>query len=82
MNKTMFAAIFASVVLMFGTVATVLEMVPDAEALKSRGHWLKDVGTWKRDRVPSKVCGDQLCDSLNNASIGLRKAQIDRGFSR
>jgi hypothetical protein len=38
MNKTMFAAIFSAVILMFGTVASVLEMVPDAEALKSRGH--------------------------------------------
>jgi len=82
MNKTMFAAIFASVVLMFGAVASVIELVPDASALQSRGHWLKDVGTWKKNRVPSKVCGDELCDSLNNASIGLRKAQINRGFSR
>jgi hypothetical protein len=78
----MSAAIFSAVVLMVGTVATVIEFVPDADALKSRGHWLKDVGTWKKNRVPSKVCGDQLCGSMNDASIGLRKAQIDRGFSR
>lgn len=82
MNKTMFAAIFAAVVLMFGAVASVIDLVPDAEALKSRGHWLKDVGTWKKNRAPSKVCGDELCGSLNDASIALRKAQIDRGFSR
>ncbi|MEM2160020.1 MAG: hypothetical protein QXN55_03595 [Candidatus Nitrosotenuis sp.] len=82
MNKTMLAAIFSVVILMFGAVASAIDLVPDASALKSRGHWLKDVGTWKKDRVPSKVCGDQLCGSINDASIGLRKAQIDRGFSR
>lgn len=78
----MLAAIFSVVILMFGAVASAIDLVPDAAALKSRGHWLKDVGTWKKDRVPSKVCGDQLCGSINDASIGLRKAQIDRGFSR
>lgn len=81
MNKTMFAAIFAVSVLLLGTIASAI-IVPDAAALKSRGHWLKDVGVWKKDRAPSKVCGDELCGSLNDASIGLRKAQIDRGFSR
>lgn len=82
MNKTMFAAIFSVVVLLFGAVASVIDLVPDADALKSRGHWLKDVGTWKKSRAPSKVCGDELCGSMNDSSIGLRKAQIDRGFAR
>ena len=77
----MLAAIFSIVVLMFGTITSVI-LIPDASALQSRGHWLKDIGTWHKNRAPSKVCGDQLCDSLNSASIGLRKAQIDRGFPR
>lgn len=82
MSKIMHAAIFSIVVLMFGTIVSVIDPVPDASALQSRGHWLKDVGTWLKHRAPSKICGDQLCDSLNGASIGLRKAQIDRGFPR
>jgi hypothetical protein len=82
MNKTMFAAILSSGILLMGAVATAFELVPDAEALKARGTYLKDVGTWKKHRVPSKVCGDELCTAINDASIGLRKGQISRGFSR
>lgn len=82
MSKIMHAAIFSMVILMFGSVVSVIDPISDASALKSRGHWLKDVGTWLKNRAPSKICGDQLCDSLNSASIGLRKAQVDRGFSR
>lgn len=44
----MFVAVFASVVLMFGTVASVLEMAPDTDALKSRGH-AKRLCTWKKN---------------------------------
>jgi len=83
MNAIMFAAIFAIGVLMLGTIASAIHIVPDAAALKSRGHWLKDVSAKPhRERAYSKVCGDELCGSLNDASTGLRKAQIDRGFSR
>lgn len=79
MNKLMSAAIFSAAILLFGTIAAVLELVPDAEAAKSRGTYLKDVGTKLKNRVPSKVCGDELCGSLKDASIGLRKGQINRG---
>lgn len=82
MNTTMFAAILSVGLLLFGVIATTYQMVPDAEALKARGTYLKDVGTWKKDRAPSKVCGDELCSSLNDASIALRKGQISRGFAR
>lgn len=78
----MFAAVFSAGVLLFGAIASVIDPIHDADAVKSRGHWLKDVGTWKKQRAPSKICGDELCSSLNDASIGLRKAQIDRGFAR
>jgi hypothetical protein len=81
MNKTMSAAIFASVVLMFGTVASVLEMIPDAEAIKARGTYLKDTASSQR-HTASKVCGDQLCGGLIDSSTGLKKGQISRGFSR
>jgi hypothetical protein len=81
MNKTMFAAVFASVVLMFGTVALVLEMAPDAEAVKARGTYLKDTTSNQR-HSSSKVCGDQLCGALIDTSTGLKKGQISRGFAR
>ncbi|WP_268542629.1 hypothetical protein [Candidatus Nitrosotenuis cloacae] len=82
MNTTMFAAILSVGLLLFGVIATTHQMVPDAEAIKARGTYLKDVGTWKKDRAPSKVCGDELCSSLNDASVALRKGQISRGFAR
>lgn len=82
MNTTMFAAILSVGLLLFGVIATTYQMVPDAEAIKARGTYLKDVGTWKKDRAPSKVCGDELCSSLNDASVALRKGQISRGFAR
>jgi len=82
MNTTMFAAVLSVGLLLFGVIATTYQMIPDAEALKARGTYLKDVGTWKKDRAPSKVCGDELCSSLNDASVALRKGQISRGFAR
>ncbi len=82
MNKLMSAAILSVGVLLTGTIVAALEIIPDAEAIKARGTYLKDVGVWKRDRAPSKVCGDELCSSINDASIGLRKGQISRGFAR
>lgn len=82
MNTTMFAAVLSVGLLLFGVIATTYQMIPDAEALKARGTYLKDVGTWKKDRAPSKVCGDELCSSINDASVALRKGQISRGFAR
>ena len=81
MNKIMSAAIFSIAVLLIGTIATAYQMMPDAEAIKARGTYLKDVGTWRKDRAPAKVCGDELC-SIGDASIGLRKGQISRGHAR
>lgn len=78
----MSAAIFSAGILLLGTIAAAIELVPDAEAIKSRGTYLKDVGTSKKDRAPSKVCGDELCSSIKDASVGLRKGQISRGFAR
>ncbi len=81
MNKTMFAAILSIGVLLFGVIATTYQMVPDAEAIKARGTYLKDISFGKK-HSPSKVCGDQLCEGLTDASTGLRKGQVSRGFSR
>ncbi len=82
MNKLMSAAIFSAVVLLAGTIVAALEMIPDANAMKAKGKYLKDVGTWKKNRVPSKICGDELC-SINDTSIGLRKGEhVIRGFSQ
>lgn len=81
MNKTMFAAILSIGVLLFGVIATTYQMIPDAEAIKAKGTYLKDT-SFSKKHSPSKVCGDQLCESLADASTGLRKGQISRGFSR
>jgi hypothetical protein len=81
MNKTMFAAILSIGVLLFGVIATTYQMVPDAEAIKARGTYLKDT-SFSKKHSSSKVCGDQLCDSITNASTALKKGQISRGFSR
>lgn len=82
MNKLMSAAIFSAVILLLGTIAAAINLVPDAEAVKSKGKYLKDVGTWKKNRAPSKICGDELC-SINDTSIGLRKGEAAiRGLSR
>jgi hypothetical protein len=82
MKKLMFAAILSAGMLLFGAVATAFEIIPDAEALKARGTYLKDVATAKKGRTPSKVCGDELCTTIKDATIGLRKGQISRGFTR
>jgi hypothetical protein len=78
----MSAAVFSIVVLLLGVIATAYDLVPNAEAVKAKGKYLKDVGTWKKNRTPSKVCGDELC-SINDTSIGLRKGESAiRGLSR
>lgn len=82
MNKLMSAAIFSAGILLLGTIASAIDLMPKAEAIKSKGTYLKDVGTWKKNRTPSKVCGDQLC-SINDTSIGLRKGEAAiRGLSK
>jgi hypothetical protein len=82
MNKLMSAAIFSAVLLLLGTIAAAIDLVPNAEAKKSKGTYLKDVGTSKKNRTPAKVCGDQLC-SINDTTIGLRKGEaVIRGLSR
>ena len=81
MNKTMFAAILSVGILLFGIIATTYS-VPSAHAEKSRGTYLKDVGTFHKHRAPSKVCGEDLCTNIKDASLGLRKGEISRGFAR
>lgn len=77
MNTTMFAAILSVGLLLFGVVATAYEMVPDAEAVKSKGKYLKDTATSKK-HSNSKVCGDQLCEGLVQSSTALKKGQTNR----
>lgn len=80
MNKTTFAAILSIGVLLLGTIATVYEVVPSAHAMKAKGSYLKDiVGKPGRHRDYSKVCGDELCTVIKDASTGLRKGQLNRG---
>ena len=82
MNKLMSAAIFSVAILLAGTIVAAYEMIPSADAVKAKGKYLKDVGTWKKNRAPSKICGDELC-SINDTSLGLRKGEhVVRGFSR
>jgi hypothetical protein len=56
-------------------------MLPDADAIKARGTYLKDTSSNQRHSA-SKVCGDQLCGALIDTSTGLKKGQINRGFAR
>ncbi|MEM2785044.1 MAG: hypothetical protein QXW37_00360 [Candidatus Nitrosotenuis sp.] len=82
MNKLMSVAIFSAVILLLGSIASAIDLMPEAEAIKSKGKYLKDVGTWKKNRTPSKICGEQLC-SINDTSIGLRKGEATiRGLSK
>ena len=82
MNKTMFAAILSVGVLLFGIIATTYEVVPNAHAIKAKGSYLKDIiGKPNRHREYSKVCGDELCTNIKEASTGLRKGQTSRGTS-
>lgn len=77
MNKTMFAAVLSAGLLLFGVVATAFEFVPDAQAVKSKGTYLKDTSTSKK-HSNSKVCGMDLCNGLKQASTGLQKGQQSR----
>jgi hypothetical protein len=82
MNKTMFAAVLTIGILLFGAIASAFELTPNASALqKSKGTYLNDVGTKLKNRAASKVCGDELCSSIKDATIGMRKGQVTRGAS-
>jgi hypothetical protein len=77
MQKIMFAAILSIALLTVGIVANSYHLVPSADAVKSKGKYLKDiVGKPNRDRSYSKVCGDQLCTKIQEASTSQRKGQI------
>jgi len=79
MNKTMFAAILSVGLLLFGVIATAYEIMPDAAALmKSKGTYLKNTSSGKTKNHNSKICGDQLCTSLQDSSFGLKKGQTNR----
>ena len=77
MQKIMFAAILSIALLSVGIVANSYHFVPSADAVKSKGNYLKDiVGKPNRDRSYSKVCGDKLCTKIQDATTSLRKGQI------
>ncbi len=74
MNITRFAAILSITVLMVGVIATAYEFAPNAEAKTASGKYLRDTANNKK-HTASKVCGDQLCKSLADASTAQRKGQ-------
>ena len=77
MQKIMFAAILSIALLSVGIVANSYHFVPNADAVKSKGNYLKDiVGKPHRERPYSKICGDKLCTSIKDASVAQRKGQI------
>jgi len=78
MNKTMFAAIISAGVLLFGVIATAYEIVPDAQAMKSKGNYHKDSSSAKKLKRSTKICGDQLCGDIKDSSTQLRKGQVSR----
>ncbi|AFS80277.1 hypothetical protein NKOR_01855 [Candidatus Nitrosopumilus koreensis AR1] len=57
MTKTTFIAIFAVAVLLTGTMAGPIGLVQSADALKSKGNNLTEIGS-------KKVCGDRLCSEV------------------
>lgn len=57
MTKTTFVAIFAVAVLLTGTIAGPIGLIQSADALKSKGNGLTEIGS-------KKVCGDRLCSEI------------------
>ena len=57
MIKTTLLAMFAVSVLLTGTIAGPMAFVPSAEALKSKGNSMTEIGS-------KKVCGDRLCSEI------------------
>lgn len=82
MNKTMFAAILSVGMLLFGVIATAYEVVPNADALKSRGSYIKDTSSAKNHKHATKVCGDKVCTDMKDATYALRKGQTNRDVPR
>lgn len=77
MQKIMFAAMLSIALLSVGIVANSYHFVPSADAVKSKGNYLKDiVGKPHRERAFSKVCGDKLCTNIQDSSTAQRKGQI------
>ena len=54
MTKTVIVAMFAIVVLVAGSISGPIAYLQPAEAIKSKGTGLPEIGS-------KKVCGDRLC---------------------
>ena len=57
MTKTTLVALLAIAVLVTGTVAGPAALTQSADALKSKGNSLTEIGS-------KKVCGDRLCSEI------------------
>ena len=57
MIKTTLLAVFTVSVLLTGTIAGPMTLLPTADALKSKGNSLSEIGS-------KKVCGDRLCSEV------------------
>ena len=62
-NKT-FSILFMMTVLMTSATAASVDLVPNAEALKSEGNRLTQTGS-----AGSPVCGDRLCSEIEESSM-------------
>ena len=60
-NKITFAALFMISVLLLGTMATPMNILPSAEALKGQGVPSAKYGS----ATKNQVCGDKLCSEVN-----------------
>lgn len=67
MTPTKFLAIFATVVLLTGTLATPLGLYHTADAAKSQGNYLSSINS-------KKVCGDRLCSEVAQEPVA-KKAE-------
>ncbi len=68
-NKT-FSILFMMTVLMTSATAASVDLIPNAEALKSEGNYLTKTGS-----SGSQVCGDKLCSEINESSMMMTKMQ-------
>lgn len=72
MIKTTLLAVFAVSVLLTGTIAGPMTVIPSADALKSKGNPASVIGS-------KKVCGDRLCSEMpagEKSAVEKKKEQV------
>ena len=73
MTSKTISVLFIITVLMTSVAATSMELIPNADALKSKGNYLTVIGS-------SAVCGDKLCSEVKSQS-SMTKAKMQPHLS-